>query len=181
MHFEHLVLRQLDAARHVDAWSTGLQAKITAITGDDAAMSVLGVGADFKEFKELFAPRLAELARDVVAPLDELSGAIARSERELTVLRSRQSEEMASMWDRYKPDYERYLRPGPVSEGQEPEASEAVEDAGPALLPEENAPASESGTESGQPDVETDESSQAPTSEVDLETASNSSDRSESS
>ena len=49
----------------VDAWSAGLQAEIAAITGDDAAMSALGVGADFKEFQELFAPRVAELRSDV--------------------------------------------------------------------------------------------------------------------
>ena len=56
MHFEDLVLRHLAAARNVDAWSAGLQEEISAITGDDAAMAVLGVGADFKEFKDLVAP-----------------------------------------------------------------------------------------------------------------------------
>ena len=58
MHFEDLVLRHLAAARTVDAWSAGLQEEISAITGDDAAMAVLGIGADFTEFKDLFAPRL---------------------------------------------------------------------------------------------------------------------------
>ena len=49
-----------------------LQEEISAITGDDAAMAVLGVGADFKEFKELFAPPTRRAASDVIAPLDEL-------------------------------------------------------------------------------------------------------------
>jgi serine/threonine protein phosphatase PrpC len=179
MHFEHLVLRPLEAARHVDAWSSGLQAEITAVTGDDAAMSVLGVGADFKEVKELFAPRVAELAREVIAPLDELSDAIARAEQELKALRSRQIEEMASAWNRYKTGYERYLRPEVVPEDQETEASEATEDAGPALLPDHTPPTSESTTESGRPDVVAEEPVPVPDSEVEIESALNSSDRSE--
>ena len=98
MHFEDLVLRHLAAARNVDAWSAGLQEEISAITGDDAAMAVLGIGADFKEFKDLFAPRLDELAQDVIAPLDELRNAITRAEQELEALRSRQVSEMGAMW-----------------------------------------------------------------------------------
>ncbi len=49
-----------------------LQEEITAVTGDDAAMSMLGVGADLKEFQALFAPRVEELERQFIAPLDEL-------------------------------------------------------------------------------------------------------------
>ncbi len=128
MHFEDLVLRHLAAARDVDGWSAGLQEEISAITGDDAAMAVLGVGADFKEFKELFAPRLAELAQDVIAPLDELRSAITRAEQELEALRSRQVSEMGAMWDRYKDGYERYLHPEPVLDEEEAPAEAATED-----------------------------------------------------
>ena len=128
MHFEDLVLRHLAAARNVDAWSAGLQEEISAITGDDAAMAVLGIGADFTEFKDLFAPRLDELAQDVIAPLDELRGAITRAEQELEALRSRQVSEMGSMWHRYKDGYERYLHPEPVLDEEEPPAEEAAED-----------------------------------------------------
>ena len=128
MHFEDLVLRHLAAARNVDAWSAGLQEEISAITGDDAAMAVLGIGADFAEFKDLFAPRLDELAQDVIAPLDELHGAITRAEQELEALRSRQVSEMGSMWHRYKDGYERYLHPEPVLDEEEPPADEAAED-----------------------------------------------------
>jgi serine/threonine protein phosphatase PrpC len=179
MHFEHLVLRELDRARSVDAWSMGLQAEITAITGDDAAMSVLGVGAEFKDFKKLFAPRLADLAREMIEPLDELNAAITRTEHELEALRSRQTEEMASMWGRYKADYERYLRPEAVSDDQEVEATDATEDPGPAALPDDAAPASDSSTEPDGSEVKADESVPAPDSGVELEPASNSSDRSE--
>jgi hypothetical protein len=111
MHFEHLVLSHLLGARNSDAWSSSLQAEITAVTGDDAAMSTLGVGADFKEFQKLFAPRVAELASDFIEPLDELSDAVGRVEQELQTLRSRQLEEMTQRWNGYKPGYERYLRP----------------------------------------------------------------------
>jgi serine/threonine protein phosphatase PrpC len=119
MHFEHLVLSQLANASNTEAWSSSLQAEIAAVTGDDAAMSVLGVGAAFKEFQELFQPRVSDLARDFIVPLDELSNDITRAERELEVLRSRQVDETAQMWRRYKPEYERFLRPQPLTEDDE--------------------------------------------------------------
>jgi serine/threonine protein phosphatase PrpC len=118
MHFEHLVLSHLLEARNTEAWSSSLQAEITAVTGDDAAMSTLGVGADFKEFQKLFAPRVAELASEFIEPLDELSHAVARVEQELQALRSRQTEEMTERWNRYKSGYERYLRPELVEEDE---------------------------------------------------------------
>ena len=87
------------------------------------------MGADFEEFKELFAPRVAELAQDVIAPLDEMRAAITRAEQELEALRSRQVTEMSALWDRYKDGYERYLRPEPVLDDEEAPAEEATEDA----------------------------------------------------
>jgi serine/threonine protein phosphatase PrpC len=119
MHFEHMVLSQLENARSTEAWSSSLQAEIAAVTGDDAAMSVLGVGAGFKEFQKLFAPRATELGRDFIGPLDELSIAITRAEQELEALRSRQLAETAESWSRYKPEYERYLRPQPLTDEDE--------------------------------------------------------------
>jgi len=111
MHFEHLVLSHLLGARNSEAWSSSLQAEIAAVTGDDAAMSTLGVGADFKEFQKLFTPRVVELASDFIEPLDELSDTVGRVEQELQTLRSRQLQEMTERWNGYKPGYERYLRP----------------------------------------------------------------------
>jgi hypothetical protein len=111
MHFEHLVLGCLLETRNTAAWSSAVQAKITAVTGDDAAMSTLGVGADFKEFQKLFSPRVAELASEFVEPVDVLSNAVIRVEHELEALRSRKLHEMTESWNRYKSGYERYLRP----------------------------------------------------------------------
>ncbi len=127
MHFEHMVLSHLEDARNTEAWSSSLQAEIAAVTGDDAAMSVLGVGAGFKEFQKLFEPRVSELARDFIAPLDELTNAITRAEQELEALRSRQLGETTEMWNRYKHEYERYLRPQPLTEEDEFVVSEASE------------------------------------------------------
>jgi serine/threonine protein phosphatase PrpC len=118
MHFEYLVLSHLLEARNTDAWSSALQAEIAAVTGDDAAMSTLGVGADLEEFQKLFAPRVAELASDFIEPLDELSDAVTRAEQELRALRSRQLDEMTERWNRYKSEYERYLRPGALMEDE---------------------------------------------------------------
>ena len=73
MHFEHLVLTRMQAARSTTAWSASLQAEIAKVTGDDAAMSLLGVGATSKEFQALFAPRVAELDEQFIGPLDDLA------------------------------------------------------------------------------------------------------------
>ena len=119
MHFEHLVLSRLLAARNTEAWSSSVQTEITTVTGDDAAMSTLGVGADFKEFQKLFAPRVAGLASDIVEPLDQLSATVARIEQELHELRLRQLDETTEKWNQYKTGYERYLRPEPLMEDDE--------------------------------------------------------------
>jgi serine/threonine protein phosphatase PrpC len=111
MHFEHLVLGGLPEARNTAGWSSALQAEIAAVTGDDAAMSMLGVGADFNEFQKLFAPRVAELASEFIEPLDEVNDAVTRAERELDALRSRLLSDMTDKWNRYKSAYERCLRP----------------------------------------------------------------------
>jgi hypothetical protein len=118
MHFEYLVLRHLLETRSTEAWSSALQAEIAAVTGDDAAMSTLGVGADLQEFQKLFAPRVAELASDFIEPLDDLSDAVTRAEQELGALQSRQLDEMTERWNRYKSEYERYLRPEAVMEDE---------------------------------------------------------------
>jgi serine/threonine protein kinase len=104
---------------------------LQAVTGDDAAMSTLGVGADLQEFQKLFAPRVAELASDFIEPLDDLSDAVTRAEQELRALQSRQLDEMTERWNRYKSEYERYLRPEAVMEdestaGEEMEQEEAA-------------------------------------------------------
>jgi serine/threonine protein phosphatase PrpC len=119
MHFEHLVLSRLLEARNTEGWSSSLQAEIAAVTGDDAAMSTLGVGANFKDFQKLFASRIAELASDFVQPLDELSNAVARVEQELQTLRSRQLNDTTERWNRYKSGYERYLQPEPLMDEEE--------------------------------------------------------------
>ena len=57
MHFERLLLRSLAGARNTQAWSSAVQAEIIPITGDDAAMAVLGVGTDLEGFQSLLGPR----------------------------------------------------------------------------------------------------------------------------
>jgi serine/threonine protein phosphatase PrpC len=109
MHFERLVLAPLGEARTVDAWSRSVQSEIAAVTGDDAAMSVMAVGADLKELQELYAPRVAELEEQFTVPIDELSRSVQRAEQELQALRQRQLDETQQLWGRYKPGYERYL------------------------------------------------------------------------
>jgi serine/threonine protein phosphatase PrpC len=116
MHFEHLVLSTLRESRSTAAWSAAIQARIAEVTGDDAAMSMMGVGADFKEFRTLFAPRVDELQEQFIGPLDKLSEAVAASERELEALRQRQVATTTAIWSRYKTDYERYLHPEPFED-----------------------------------------------------------------
>jgi hypothetical protein len=116
MHFERLLLRTLRASVDTPAWSEALQGEISAVTGDDAAMALLGVGADHDGFKALFEARAAEVETEITAPIDRLDAEVDRVERQLEELRHRQAEEAAEAWSRYKPGYERYLAEG--TEGQ---------------------------------------------------------------
>jgi serine/threonine protein phosphatase PrpC len=117
MHFEHLLLSTVRGARDVAGWQKALESAVTAITGDDAALALLGVGADFAGFKKLFRERTEEVARRYIDPLDELNGNVDRAEQELAGLRARRTELGGELWGAYKQDYERYLvAPEPAGE-----------------------------------------------------------------
>ncbi len=110
MHFEQLVLQPLMSASSVAGWSQTLQTRISAVTGDDAAMSVMAVGADFADLQSLYAPRVTELESDFVSPIDELGHAVVRAEHQLQQLRQQQHDDTQALWERYRPGYEQYLR-----------------------------------------------------------------------
>ena len=116
MHFEHLVLAALRDAPDTDTWSAAVQAAVGAVTGDDAAMAVLGIGADHATFRELFARRTAELEQRWITPLDELDAELREHERKLEQLRATRRERQARLWAAYKPGYERYLEPATKQE-----------------------------------------------------------------
>ena len=109
MHFERLVLAPLTTTRTVEAWSEEVQQKISSVTGDDAAMSVMAVGADLDELRSLYAPRVAELEQEFTKPIDELSEAVRQAEHQLAGLRQRQVDQTQQLWTRYQTGYERYL------------------------------------------------------------------------
>jgi hypothetical protein len=111
MHFEHLVLAALRDSADTGSWSRLTQQRIAAVTGDDAAMAVLGVGADHQEFQQLFADRTSELEQRCVNPLDALEDEVGRAEQALTEARRRHTALQTSLWAAYKPAYERHLGP----------------------------------------------------------------------
>jgi hypothetical protein len=115
MHFERLVLSPLTEARTVDAWSRAIQTEVAGVTGDDAAMSVVSVGAGMKEIHRLYAPRLAELEDQFTAPIDDLVRSVQRAEDELIAQRQRQLEETEQLWaesrPRVQPAHSRWERP----------------------------------------------------------------------
>ena len=112
MHFEHLVLAALRDAPDTDSWSAAVQAGVSAVTGDDAAMATLGIGADHATFRELFARRTTELEQRWITPLDDLDADLREHERKLDELRRARRERQAQLWAAYKPAYERFLGPG---------------------------------------------------------------------
>jgi hypothetical protein len=109
IHFEHLVLAALRDSTDSESWSRGVQERITAITGDDAAMALLSVGADHAQFRQRFADRTAEIEQRYVVPLDELESEVGRAEQAVSEARRRHAELQTSLWSAYKRDYERYL------------------------------------------------------------------------
>jgi hypothetical protein len=125
MHFEHLVLAPLTSTRTVEAWSEAVQRQVAAITGDDAAMAVMAVGADLGALRSLYAPRVAALEEQFTGPIDELDRLVRSAEQELVSLRQRQLDGTQQLWTRYQPDYERYLRTAP-----EPDPEELDDDPG---------------------------------------------------
>ena len=117
MHFEQLLLSTLGAARDVSDWQHALEAAITAVTGDDAALALLGLGTDLAGFKRLFKDRAAELRRRYIDPLDDLEREVQLAEQELAGLRARRAALGAELWGGYKPGYERHLAaPEPAGE-----------------------------------------------------------------
>ena len=109
MHFEQLLLSTLQGARDVTGWQQALEATVTAVTGDDATLALLGLGTDLADFKRRFKARAAELERRYIDPLDDLDGQVQRAERELAELRTRRAALGAELWSSYKPGYERHL------------------------------------------------------------------------
>jgi hypothetical protein len=109
MHFEYLVLTALRDSSDTDGWSSAVQTAIAQVTGDDASMSLLAMGADHARIKELFADRVAQLERSCITPLDQLQTDVQQAERHLHELGQRQQQLRAQMWAEYKADYERYL------------------------------------------------------------------------
>ena len=93
-----------------------MQAAIGAVTGDDAAMAVLGIGADHDTFRKLFARRTAELEQRWVRPLDDLDADLREHERKLEELRATRRQRQAQLWAAYKPGYEGYLGPATTEE-----------------------------------------------------------------
>ncbi|MDQ3717034.1 MAG: hypothetical protein M3381_13650 [Actinomycetota bacterium] len=112
MHFERMMLTTLRDASTTDSWSAAVQQQITAITGDDAAMALLGVGADHNTFRRLFAARTSILDERWVDPMDALAADVERAEQQLDEARRRQTHQTAELWGAYKTEYERYLREG---------------------------------------------------------------------
>ena len=109
LHFEHMLLAALAESTDAESWSRLLQRRISEITGDDAAMAVLGVGADHEEFQRLFAARTRDLQLRCIVPLDKLEGEVRRAEELAAAARRRQAETQTALWGQYKPGYERYL------------------------------------------------------------------------
>jgi hypothetical protein len=109
IHFEHLVLASLRDSTDLRSWSGLLQQRIAAVTGDDAAMAVLGVGADHEELRQMFATRTADIEQRCVVPLAELESEVGRAEQAATEARRRHAALQMSLWAAYKPEYERYL------------------------------------------------------------------------
>lgn len=123
MHFEEIVLRTLAGATSEEEWSAALQGEIAAVTGDDAAMALIAVGADVLTLQDRCAPRLAEIAADYTAPMDELLDEVTRAEQAFLETQQRRQSDTAARWNRYRAGYELFLAADAESE------SEIVDDA----------------------------------------------------
>ncbi|MET0965278.1 MAG: hypothetical protein ABWZ02_02710, partial [Nakamurella sp.] len=112
MHFEWLLLSTLQNSTDTELWSARLQEYISAISGDDASMAVLGIGADHQQFQSLFADRTAALTTRWITPIDDLAAEIGALEERLDEVRRRHIEQTAELWAAYRPDYQLHLDAG---------------------------------------------------------------------
>jgi serine/threonine protein phosphatase PrpC len=120
MHFEQMVLRTLEESSSEEDWSAGLQAEIAAVTGDDASLAAIAVGADLDTLRGLYAPRLAHVTEQYTAPTDALREEVRQAEQALEQLRRRRADDAAERWGRYRDGYEQFLQ-----RAAEPEAENA--------------------------------------------------------
>ncbi|MCW2615843.1 MAG: hypothetical protein JWN08_2837 [Frankiales bacterium] len=109
MHFEHLLLTALADASSTDGWSAAIQRTVRAVTGDDAAMAVLGIGADLAGFQRLLADRTSQVEQRFIAPLDASDEHVRRLQQELAQAQATRTAQQAELWAAYKPGYEQYL------------------------------------------------------------------------
>jgi len=143
MHFEHLLLAELLGAGSANAWALALQQRIAAVTGDDASMSVLGVGAQYAAFQGLLRPRLEDLDGSVVGPLDDLREAVLRAQRELETARALELATTDEVWRRYQAGYELYLHSASGAPAEGGADTSALESAEPESGPTQPADAAE--------------------------------------
>jgi hypothetical protein len=129
MHFEHLLLETLATTRSAEDWSSALQSEISAVTGDDAAIAVMGVGADLPAIRALLAPRLTVVTEQHIEPFDRIAASVRAAEQELAQLRQQQIDVTGSLWGGYRGGYEAHLRPL-VPEPEAPDALPEREDEG---------------------------------------------------
>jgi serine/threonine protein phosphatase PrpC len=109
MHFEALVLRALAAAADEEGWSAAIQHEIAAVTGDDASMATIAVGADLSTLQQLFAPRLVEVREQYTEPMDDLLEEVHRAEEALEGLHRQRAADTAARWGAYRSGYELLL------------------------------------------------------------------------
>ena len=109
MHFERTVVNALCNAATTADWSLELQRSITAVAGDDAAMAIVGVGADHDQFRAIFASRLRELDVSYLEPLDDAAAAVRAAEEQLATATALHDDRAASLWAGYKTSYAAYL------------------------------------------------------------------------
>jgi serine/threonine protein phosphatase PrpC len=110
MHFEELVLEALADADSDEGWSLAVQRAISVVTGDDASMATIVVGTDLAAFQALLSPRRAEIADQVVAPLDRLADAVREAQQDLADLQAQYVAAQAAQWQHYRQGYEQLLQ-----------------------------------------------------------------------
>lgn len=112
MHFEELVLRALTGATNEDDWSAALQDAISEVTGDDASLATIAVGADLPTLQNLYAPRLAEVVEQYTGPMNVLREEVSRAEQEVATLQQQRTTDVANRWQQYRAGYEQLLQSG---------------------------------------------------------------------
>lgn len=106
MHFEDMLKRCLRQSKDEDDWKNRVMKRIQEVTGDDASLSIIGVGVgSFGKFKNIMTAQSVSC----VGRIREMESNISCQKEKLAKMQIEYEKFIKREWDSYKQKYMKYL------------------------------------------------------------------------